>query len=300
MENNTAKNFVLQLGSLVTLYLSITFLIVLLFSIINLLYPDAIDSYWQVESSRESLKIAIAMLVVFFPTYLALTRKVNKIHRQETNHVYLGLTKWLIYLSLLIGGGVLLGDLVSIILAFLNGEITTRFILKAAVLLVVIGAAFYYYLQDTRGYWLTREKESKMYALGAIVVVLASLVFGFMQTENPTETRERRLDQTQIKDLRQIQWRIEEKVSIDSSELPRTLEELYGEFPVPAAPEDRPDYIYEVTETGFKLCAYFSSNSNDTQEDFYYRPVMDKDALIKNAENWNYKQGNYCFDRVTE
>jgi hypothetical protein len=48
----------------------------------------------------------------------------------------------LVYLSLLVGGGVLLGDLVAIILAFLNGEITTRFILKAGVLLVVVGAAF--------------------------------------------------------------------------------------------------------------------------------------------------------------
>jgi hypothetical protein len=41
----------------------------------------------------------------------------------------------LVYLSLLVGGGVLLGDLVAVILAFLNGEITTRFILKAGVLL---------------------------------------------------------------------------------------------------------------------------------------------------------------------
>ena len=49
-ENQTAKHFVLQLGSLITLYLSIGFLLVLLFSIINLIYPDAAEGYWRLET----------------------------------------------------------------------------------------------------------------------------------------------------------------------------------------------------------------------------------------------------------
>ena len=44
MENHTAKHFVLQLGSLVSLYLSLSFLIVLIFGVINKMFPDAADT----------------------------------------------------------------------------------------------------------------------------------------------------------------------------------------------------------------------------------------------------------------
>lgn len=296
MENNTAKHFVLQLGSIITLYLSVSFLLVLLFSVINLSIPDATEGYWQIESNSSSVRLGIAFLLVFFPTYILLTRRVNVMRRKETNATYLGLTKWLMYLSLLIGGGVILGDLVAIILAFLEGDLTTRFILKALVLLAVVGAAFYYYLQDARGYWLTRESASKLFGAGMSVVVFASLVTGFFYTETPNEVRELRLDETQIQDLQQIQWRVEEALRI-SSTTPATLEGVYGEFPVPEAPEDRPAYSYEVTATGFNLCATFSRDSAEDVE-MMYRPAFDEAMPIKNADNWQYKEGRYCFERV--
>ncbi len=296
MENNTAKHFVLQLGSIITLYLSVSFLLVLLFSIINLSIPDATEGYWAIESNSSSVRLGIAMLIVFFPTYILLTRRVNVMRRKETNATYLGLTKWLMYLSLLIGGGVILGDLVAIILAFLEGDLTTRFILKALVLLAVVGAAFYYYLQDARGFWLTRESASKMFGAGMSLVVVASLLTGFFYTETPTQVREMKLDETQIQDLQSIQWRIDEALRI-SSTTPATLEAVYGEFPVPQAPEDRPAYSYEVTAEGFNLCATFSRDSAEDSE-MMFRPTFDEGMPIKNADNWQYKEGRYCFERV--
>ena len=296
MENNTAKHTVLQLGSLVTLYLSVSFLVVLLFNIINLQFPDAIENYYQIESASSMVRVAIAMLIVFFPTYLILTRRVNENRRAETNSQYLGLTKWLIYISLLVGGGVLLGDGVAVILAFLEGELTTRFLLKAGVLLLVVGAAFYYYLEDARGHWLTREKDSKLFALAMTIVVAASLVAGFMHSDTPTAIREMRLDNTQISDLQEIQWQIESYLAMSSSTLPTTLDEAYGDIEIPTAPEDRPAYSYEVTEDGFELCATFSRESSADQE--MWGPAFDKTAVIKNGNNWQYKEGRYCFERV--
>jgi len=300
MENNTAKNFVLQLGSVITLYLSISFLIVLLFSIINLILPDAVENYYQVESNSSGVRLGIAMLIVFFPTYLILTRKINVIRRHEDNTTYLGLTKWLMYLSLLIGGGVILGDLVALILTFLEGELTMRFLLKAAVLFLVVGGAFYYYLQDARGFWLSREKASKGYALGMTIVVGLSLITGFFYSETPAYIREVRLDEEQITNLQDIQFKIENFLEINgTSSLPATLEEFYNYFPVPAAPEDREAYSYEITSTGFKLCATFSSDSTDNSGMSYERP-FDSTYPIKNAENWDYKQERYCFERIIQ
>ncbi len=186
---NTAKNFALQLGSLVTLYVSLSALTVLLFNVITVQYPDATQGYWEYESATTGIRFGIALLIVFFPAYVVLTRFVNVIRRKEQG-AYLVLTKWLIYLSLVIGGGVILGDLVAVINSFLNGELTIRFMLKALVMLVVIGAAFTYYLFDARGYWQTHEKESKQYAAGAALIVVAALVLGFMHTETPAQVRE--------------------------------------------------------------------------------------------------------------
>src|SRR5690606_39218576 len=134
--------------------------------------------------------------------------------------------KWLVYLSLLVGGLILLGDLVTVVLTYLNGEITLRFILKAATLLLVIGAAFFYYILDARNYWNNHEKESKLYAAGASALVVLVLVFGFINGQTPQEVRDMRLDQQQVQHLQEIEWRITDHFNIHS-ELPASIDELY-------------------------------------------------------------------------
>ncbi|MBY0537832.1 hypothetical protein K2P47_00350 [Patescibacteria group bacterium] len=295
MENQTPKHFVLQLGSLISLYISLGFLLGLLFGIINLKFPDATEGYWAIESASSAVRLGIAMVVVFFPTYLVLTRLVNKLRRKEQNSSYLNLTKWLVYLSLLVGGGVLLGDLVAVIMMFLEGDVTQRFIFKALAVLVVVGMAFHYYILDARGYWLKNESKSVMYGYGALLAVFMIVALGFSYIETPAQVREMKLDETQISDLQSIQWKVEEVLTMSSS-TPANLEELYGEFDAPTAPEGRPGYIYERTDTGFKLCATFSRDSIQPENEF--TPSYDNGMKIKNPDNWAYKGGEYCFDRV--
>ena len=301
MENHTAKHFVLQLGSLITLYLSIAFLLVLLFNIINLAYPDAADAYWQIEGYSDAVRIGIAMLIVFFPAYLILTRKVNQIRRQESSDgSYLGFTKWLIYLSLLVGGGVILGDLVAVILGFLNGELTTRFMLKAGLLLVVVGLAFYYYLLDARGYWSANEKKSVTYGMFTALFVFISLIVGFNYIETPEVVREMKLDEKQVTDLQDMQFRIQDYLAANNK-LPANLEEAYSGLIVPTAPEDRPAYEYEVTENGFSLCADFAHASQNRDNISYPAEVYDTsviDMRIKGGSNWDHPAGRHCFPRT--
>ena len=295
MQNN-AKHFVLQLGSLVSLYLTLSFLITLLFGVITILYPDAANS-WETDSANEQVRIGIAMVIVFFPTYLVLTRTVNKLRRTEGKEwqTYVTFTKWLIYLSLLVGGFVLLGDLVAVIMTYLDGELTQRFMLKAATVLVVVGAAFYYYVLDARGFWLKHEDKSWMFAAGALVIVLAALGFGFSTVESPTKVREQRLDMTQVSDLQQIQYRIQDYAVINKK-LPTSLSDL-SEPAVPTAPETRAAYEYNITKNGFELCATFAA---DSKGDMYYggsAPVMEK-SYIRNPDNWQHGTGKHCFDRT--
>lgn len=295
MENHTPKHFVLQLGSLISLYISLGFLLSLLFGIINLKFPDATEGYWALESASSAVRLGIAMVIVFFPTYLVLTRLVNKLRRQEKNSSYLNLTKWLVYLSLLIGGGVLLGDLVAVIMTFLEGEVTQRFIFKALAVLLVVGLAFHYYILDARGFWLKNESKSVMYGYGALLAAFIAVAFGFSYIETPTQVREMKLDETQVSDLQSIQWKVEEALAL-SSTTPTSLTSLYGDFEAPTAPEGRAGYVYERTDTGFKLCATFSRDS--IQPEGGFAPSYAPDMKIKNPDNWAYKAGEYCFDRT--
>lgn len=295
---NTARNFALQLGALLSLYLSLSFLLVLLFGLIELTVPDATDQYWDIESAASGIRIGFAMVIVFFPTYLILTRTVNRIRRNELEGAYLGLTRWLIYLSLLVGGAVLLGDLVTVIMTFLEGEITQRFILKALSVLVVIGAAFYYYIEDARGSWVSREQQSKLFGVVSAVIVAILLVLGMLSIDDPGAVRERKLDEQQITDLQAIQYSIDSFYRFNGEALPENLAELQNYEWQPSAPEGREAYTYERTQEGFRLCGTFAAPSHP-DEDLALRPTVPitKDTLILGSDNWSHDAGRYCFER---
>lgn len=293
---HTAKHFALQLGALISLYVSLTSAIVLVFGVINLMVPDAAASIWETEGAMSSIRFSIATLVVFFPVYLWLTRVVNQMRRTGDGS-YLALTKWLIYLSLLAGGLVLLGNFVSVIYTFLNGELTTRFLLKALSLFVIVGSAFTYYLLDARGHWQKNEKKSVQFGAAAAVLAVAMIVVGYMQIQGPNVVREMRIDENQLTDLQDMQWRIEEYVRLESS-VPSTLEEVYDGMEIPTAPEGRTAYRYEKTDRGFNLCAHFAHETTDDQYGFSKPYATETGAVILNPNNWEHPVGEYCFERV--
>lgn len=290
---NTAKNFALQLGSLISLYVSITALIVLLFGVITIQFPDTANGHWEYESASSGIRFSIALLVVFFPTYLVLTRMVNTIRRKEQG-VYLMLTKWLIYLSLLLGGSIILGDLVALINTFLNGALTTRFLLQALVFLAVVGSAFVYYLFDVRGYWQQHEKHSVRYGLGALVVVVVAIVVGFMHISAPAEVREMRIDDKQVNDLMTIQSHIESYLYTYGT-LPASISDAFGGIAIPAAPEGRGAYTYTATgATMYEICAEFAFESVAGAEPYYY------DVSMKPAFSWEHGAGEWCYTRTAQ
>ncbi len=292
----TPKNFALQIGAFITLFTSISGLITLLFGIINMNFPDAAEGYWGYESAQSTVRYAIALLVVFFPAFVFLTRKVNQARRNESS-LYHSLTRWVLYIALLIGGLVLLGDLVAVILTFLNGELTTRFLLKALTILVVVGGAMYYYWQDSKEYWKTREQQSIMIGGVVAVVVIASIVYGYTRIDSPQVVRESRIDQQQLVDLQDMQWRIE-AFHAENEELPERIEEVYNDgIDMPVAPEERAAYEYEVTgDLSYELCATFASATPESER-MMSKPMFDP-AYNPNNYNWEHDEGKKCFERT--
>lgn len=295
---NTAKNFAIQLGSLISLYVITSALIVLLFGIINIIYPDSVSDTYQYQYEDSGVRYSIALLLVFFPTYLILTRTINKIRRTE-HATYVSSVKWLIYLSLVLSGGLLLGNLVTVIDTFLNGEITTRFIFKALGFFIVMATAFTYYLLDARNYWMERERQSLWYACFVTCIVLTTIVVGYLHIDSPKEVRERKIDQEQIQSLGDIQWRISDKYR-ELSKLPTSLEEVYPKGGIPSAGEGRRAFEYHIiSENSFKLCAEFKNEQlgTDTND---FGPSAYTDKQILHFDNWDHEAGFACFERVIQ
>lgn len=297
MQQNTAKQFVLQLGSLISLYLSVAFLLVLTFGLINILFPDPADGVWQIDQAATSIRFGFAMVLVFWPTYLILTRLVNQSRRTAQNSDYQHLTKWIVYLSLLLGGLVLLIDLATVIIGFLEGELTSRFILKAAAVFVITTCASFYYFKDAKGYWVENKRKSISYAAGTSFIVILLLGAAITQIPNPTEVREMKIDSETISDLQDMQWRIEEYYRTNDS-LPEDLETVYAEFTVPAAPENRVPYTYQTTgTTTYELCATFAHPSSGIVPR-YAEDKLDISPAAPGNFNWEHQAGEWCFDRV--
>ena len=57
-----------------------------------------------------------------------------------------GIRKWLTYIALLIAAGTVIGDLITFLTFFLQGELTTRFVLKVLTVVAIAGSIFWYYL----------------------------------------------------------------------------------------------------------------------------------------------------------
>lgn len=296
METNTAKNFALQLGSLIALHCSLSALLVVAFDVINMFYPDAASGNWEYDSAQSGIRFGIATLVVFFPAYLFLTRLVNSIRRKETG-AYLALTKWVVYLSLLAGTLVLLGDFVTVILSYLNGEITVRFALKAFAVALVVTSAIYYYYMDAKGYWSTHESTSKVFGLAATAVVAVVLTLGFTHSDSPAKVREMKIDSQQTTDLSDIQYRVEDHYRIANS-LPKDMQTVYVGTLAPHAVSGRAAYEYKNIDTDtYELCATFAYPSQNTGLTAP-QPIAVAVEVKNPYNNWDHGTGKTCFERT--
>lgn len=290
----TPKDFFVQFGALITLYISAGALLTLAFSLINRVFPDALDyGYYYSDSVYSAgMRFAIASLVIIFPTYLILLWLINKDSKVNPEKKNLGLRRWLTYVTLFVSAALALGDLVTLLNYFLGGEITTRFILKVLAVIIVAAGVFLYYFSDLRKTIDTRKTYS-IFAISAAVVVAATIVWGFSVMGLPQSQRDTQLDLSRVYDLQNIQSEIsyyyQQKGTVPA-ELSDLIDSL-SSYELPVDPETKQQYSYEKNSaTGFKLCANFSTSDKD-------KPVSGLEAAPVSNDNWQHDSGQYCFVR---
>ena len=88
----------------------------------------------------------MASLIVGFPIYLITMRILLSDLARKPDKAESGVRKWLTYIALLIAAGTVIGDLITFLTFFLQGELTTRFVLKVLTVVAIAGSIFWYYL----------------------------------------------------------------------------------------------------------------------------------------------------------
>lgn len=145
----SARDFFIYALTFGVLVVGASYLVVLGHNLIDLFFDDGQNERVSFRNSGQ-IRWAMAVLIVTTPTYLWLTLRERAKLAQDPSLYRSGMRKWLTYIALLIASCVLLGDLVAVIYALLNGDLTGQFIAKAGVVAVVAGGVFLYYQSDIR------------------------------------------------------------------------------------------------------------------------------------------------------
>jgi len=119
----------------------------LLFALIDTAIVDRLeqDQYWNSRLDRQ-ISGAMAGLIVGTPIFLWLARILLKARKANPALQRSRIRKWLIYVSLVIAGSVLVGDAISLVYNFLTGDLTLRFTLKSLIVAAIAGSIFGYFI----------------------------------------------------------------------------------------------------------------------------------------------------------
>ena len=119
----------------------------LLFALIDKVVPDQLErESYRASAQDRQIRGAISGLIVGTPLFLWLARILLKARQENPALQRSRIRKWLIYISLVIAGIVLVGDATSLVYNFLNGELTWRFTLKSLVVAAIAGGIFGYFI----------------------------------------------------------------------------------------------------------------------------------------------------------
>ena len=289
-----AREAFLYLVSFIALYVTAISFGILVFGLIDYSFPDALDS--RDGFSNEAGATAIASVIVAFPLYLALTRWLGRLVSADPERRQSMVRRWLTYLTLVVGAGIILGDLIALLANVLTGDPTLRFALKAISVLAITACIFGYYLWDMRQTESAAAAPgSNLYVRGLLVVVALVLagcvVYALTLTGSPGSQRDERLDRDRVSHLSNIaenidlHWERNEELPGDFDEMPGPtyyVESVHD-------PETGLRYEYRVLEAPrYELCAIFSTDTTGR---------VHGDRRFSESR-WDHQEGRNCFELV--
>jgi hypothetical protein len=118
----------------------------LLFAYIDFAFPDSATrtSTYALEASLANIRVSLATLVVSYPLFLLVWSFLLRQVRLFPERAMSGVRRWLSFMSLFAGAVTILANVVTVIYFLVEGDLTVRFLLKVAVLLLITGSLLVY------------------------------------------------------------------------------------------------------------------------------------------------------------
>lgn len=255
----------------------------LAFALIDRWIADPLFSGYQQNFDSYTISWSLAALIVAFPLYLLISRAVADDTAQNPEKLDSPIRKWLTYMALVIAACVFMGDLIAVLTHLLRGELTSRFVLKALVVLALSGGVFTYYFTGLRRTEITDarwRRDAWMAALSSAIIALI-LLLGFWQLGSPGTQREFRADTQRVQSLFQVSTQIRNYWSSHTSQLPASLDQLPGNLLVD--PITHAHYEYHPGQNSqYQLCANFARSSECRE-------------LPPEQSVWAHPAGHHCF-----
>jgi len=263
----------------------------ILFVWIERLWPDAamasMEEAW--DRSNDWVRFALSSVLVAFPVYLYTARLTSRAVAADPEKRNSGVRRWLTYLTLFNAACVLIGDFIAVLQGLLKGELTARFLGKAAVVAAIGGWLFMHYMGGLRRDEAPAPKRGAPSQLarvaGALVVAVALLAMWL--AGSPAKARRQELDQRRVRELSAISGQIETEF-LGRGRFPGALDELVRGRPSAglslADPVTHEPYEYAVLDSvRYQLCAKF-----DTPDSLGpYGQAVDP--------FWRHGTGRHCF-----
>ncbi|MEQ1827351.1 MAG: DUF5671 domain-containing protein [Pirellula sp.] len=290
-----AKEAFQYLVAFFTLSFVVVNFIFLSFQFIDKFYPD--PSYLAYSSfTDESVRWSISALLIAFPIYLIFVYWIDGEMIRNPERSKSPVRRWLTYVALFGTAVTLTVDAIMLVYGFLQGDLTTRFLLQVFVVMAVSLIVFCYYLfslripEETLGREL--RKLDRSFGFLSLMLVGIAVVVGFSMVKSPFEARQRRLDAKRLTDLREIHQAIERMVLKDAYQsreqiqpLPKDLHEV-AEFVSSDEYRRKLSIIDPVHGTEYRYVV----TGNSTFE------LWAEFAFEEQSEyNWRHPPGLICF-----
>jgi len=246
-------------------------------ALIDRWFPSSLDASYFAQSFRETVAGELATIIIAFPLFFFVSRSIIRGIAARPEAADSGVRKWLTYLALVVTAVALIGDGIWFLYAFLTGDLTIRFVLKALVLFAIAGAIFSYYLSTVRGPAVAGLRD-RSYGAAAGGVVAIALVIGFLGIGTPQFERELAFDAARVADLRALATGLHDNFgTAEQPARPVTAPRSFAPAEISSAdttdPETHKGFEYRVLGGPFyELCATFDESDTDAADEPFTHP----------------------------
>lgn len=297
--SSAAKDVFSYLLMIIMLYMGVISFVTLLWQYIEVRFPDNLNFYFADASG--GIRGAISILLIVWPVMMFMSWLIHKDLIKEPTKKDSWIRRWLLYLTLFLSAMTIVIDLITLTNSFLSGEITTRFILKVVVVLLVAIAVFTYYLWELRRNPANKTTITRIAALLTATIILGSVAGGFFIIGSPVTQRSLRMDEKRVQDLQSIQSQIMNQWTAKGSipgDLVSLNDPIYG-FVTPTDPVTHAAYGYQKTgDHAFELCADFEKDSLNSSNPNRTVPAMYPQG--GGMDYWTHGVGHTCFTRTID